>query len=84
MGIEKAPCISAKCFSLFSVAEKVRPKRILFIENLFLFGCQLVRVIMEHVEKLLLVESENKFAFQFLCVVNPPNLVGWVVLEQFI
>jgi hypothetical protein len=86
MGIEKAPCISAKCFvsiALLSILEKVRPKRVFFIKNLFLFGRQLVGVVLEHIEIFLFVECENKFPFTVGCI-NPPNRIGWVILEQFI
>lgn len=68
---------------LYSVFKKVCPKGIFFIEYLFLFRCQFVRIIGKHVEYRFLVKTEKPFADR-IRIFNPPNHVGRVVFIEFI
>jgi hypothetical protein len=43
-----------------------------------------VRVVLEHVEDVRLVEREKPLTFHFFCVVNPPNDIIFIVLDEFV
>lgn len=43
-----------------------------------------MRVVLEHVEDVRLVEREKPFAFRFVPIVNPPNDIIFIVLDEFV
>jgi hypothetical protein len=43
-----------------------------------------VRVVLEHVEDVRLVEREKPLTFHFFGVVNPPNDIIFIVLDEFV
>ena len=43
-----------------------------------------MRVVLEHVEDVRLVEREKPLTFHFFCVVNPPNDIIFIVLDEFV
>jgi hypothetical protein len=43
-----------------------------------------VRVVLEHVEDVRLVEREKPFAYHFFRVINPPNDIIFIVLDEFV
>ena len=66
---------------LLLAGEKVSPVGILPVEDLFLLGRELPRVVGEHVEPPLLVEAEHPLALYVSSVVKPPDDVFRVALH---
>ena len=67
---------------LYSVFEEVSPFRIFFIKYFLLFRCQVVWIISEHIENILFIKTKQPFT-DFIRIINPPNLIGWVILIKF-
>lgn len=43
-----------------------------------------MRVVLEHVEDVRLVEREKPLTFHFFRVINPPNDIIFIVLDEFV